>query len=149
MVLPPAVTMKVARPIDQPQRAVAPFADIAGVQPAVGVFDLARRFLVAPITFEQVGAAHQHFAVLSQQNFEALDRRADIARAREGAALAGDDAAGFLGLPVHLDDVDAVHLPKRRRFRPADAAPPLTTSSSLSKPSLLRIGRKTAACSAR
>ena len=113
MVLPPAVTMKSRARSIKPQGTVAPFADIAGTQPAIGAFDLARRLIIVPIALEQIGAADQHFAILGQPDLDAFDRRADIAGAREGAALAGDDAAGFLGLAVHLDDVDAVHMPER------------------------------------
>ena len=105
---------EVARAIDKAQSAVAPLADIAGAQPSVGTLDLARRFIVLPVAVEQIRAAHQHFAVVRERDIDTFDGGADIARAREGAALAGDDAARLLGLAVHLDDIDAVDLPERR-----------------------------------
>ena len=58
MVLPPDGDQEIASAIDEPQGAVSPLADIAGAKPAIGTLDLARRFFVAPIAFEQVRAAH-------------------------------------------------------------------------------------------
>ncbi len=88
--------------------------DVAGAEPPVGAKHRPRRFLVLPVAFKQVGALHQHFAVVGKLQVDAFDNSADIAGPRKGAALAGNDAPRLLGLAVHLDDVDAVDLPERR-----------------------------------
>ena len=72
-----------------------------------------RRFAVAPVAVEQVGRAHQDLTVFGELHLDALGDRADVAGARKRPALAGDDAARRLGLSVHLDDIDAQHVPHR------------------------------------
>src|SRR4029079_14366976 len=105
---------EVARAVDEPQRAPAPLADIAGAQPSVGALDLACCFVVLPVPVKEILAADQHFAVVRKLDFDAVDGGADIARPGETTALPGTDAARLFGLPVHLDHVDAVDLPERR-----------------------------------
>ncbi len=84
MFLPPAVimmsflrsTIRISRSgRRRPSRRidVHPFADVAGVQPAVGVDDLARGLLVAVVALEDGAPAHQHLAVVGELH---LDRRA-------------------------------------------------------------------------
>ena len=116
MVLPPEVTRK-SRARSTRRSAPSRHSPTSPVrsQPSAPFTSL-RRFLIAPIALEQVRTPHQHFAVIRQADVQAFGRRADIARARKRATLTGDDAAGFLGLAVHLDDIDAIDLPKRRRL---------------------------------
>ena len=113
MVLPPEVTRKSRARSIEPEAAVAPFADVAGAHPARGAEHGERGLGAVPVALEQVGRSDQDLAVVRQPHLEALRHRADVARPREGAALAGDDAAGRLGLAVHLAHVDAQHVPDR------------------------------------
>src|SRR5262249_31432985 len=74
---------------------VAPLADVAGTQPAVGALDRARRFGVAPIRLDQVGASHQNlagplavtFGVSRELDLPAAWHAADVPGARIGTAL--------------------------------------------------------------
>ena len=71
IVLPPAVTMKSrARSISR-KCAITPFADVAGVQPAVVAFYRARCLVIAPIAFENIRTVDQHFAVGRQAHIPA------------------------------------------------------------------------------
>ena len=92
---------------------VAPFADIAGAQPAVLALDGAGRIRIVPVAIEQIGTLHQHFALVGERDLPARSHGADVAGARKRPALAADDAAGGFGLAVHLHHVDAEHLPQR------------------------------------
>src|SRR5262249_59745876 len=77
---------------------------------------------VSPIAFEKVRTPHENFAVLRQLDLEPFDWRADIAWPWEGTTLSGNDAAGLFRLAVHLDDIDAIHVPERGDFGPQTAA---------------------------
>src|SRR5665811_1059082 len=80
------------------------------------MFDGARCIFIAPIAFEQIGAAHQDFAVVGETYVPAVRRGTDIARPRKLSALSRNDATGFFRLSVNFKNVDAVHVPKRHRL---------------------------------
>src|SRR5262249_23661202 len=108
---------EIARTVDEAQAAVAPFADVAGVHPAVRAEHCQRGFGLVPIALEQIGRAHENLAVVSQPHLQPPDHATDIPWAREGSLLAADDAAGRLGLTVYLADIDTQHVPDGHGFR--------------------------------
>ena len=104
---------EVARTVDEPERALVPFANVAGAQPAVLALDGSGSFRIVPVAIEQIGTPHHHFAVAGELDLPASGHGADVAGTRKRPALAGDDAARGFGLAVHLYQVDAEHLPQR------------------------------------
>ena len=137
IVLPPDVTMKsrarsTRRNVPSVHAPMSPF-----LQPAILMFDDVDHHCANSIRRDR--AAHQDFAVRRQKtHIPAMRSGADIARPRKLATLSRNDAAGFFGLTIDFKHIDAVHMPKRRRFgRQLLGAPPLMTSSKQSRSELV------------
>src|SRR5262249_27379443 len=111
--LPAGGDEKVARSVDETQASICPLTNVARAKPTIGTHDVAGCRFVFPIAVEKVGTAHENSAVLRQLDLEPFDWRTDIAGPWERTTLSGNDAAGLFRLAVHLDDIDAVHVPER------------------------------------
>src|SRR3954465_684476 len=108
---------EVARPVDEAQPAVLPFADIAGAKPTVRAAHLKRRLRLTDILLEYVIAAKLDLAGVGDAQLPTRGQRADVSRTRERLALAADDRADLFGLAVRLAQVHAPDLPQRCRLR--------------------------------
>ncbi len=87
-------------PLDEDAALVVALADVAGVEPAVGVEDRGGIFVVAA---RDVLAANQNLAIVGDADLDALDGRTDRALARLERVIERDDRCGF-GQAVPLDD---------------------------------------------
>src|SRR3954468_20892938 len=108
---------EIARPVEQPQAAVLPFADIAGAQPAIRAEHLARRFRLADVLLEHVVAADLDLAGVGDAQLPAWRERADVAGPWKRPTLAADQCADLFCLAVRLPQVHAPDLPEGGGFR--------------------------------
>src|SRR5581483_6274577 len=70
------------------------FADVARMEPTLGIYSFCGRVRLVPVAFHTTGAAHQDLAVLRELEFDAGQQRADRADALLAGPVDGDNA-GF------------------------------------------------------
>ena len=148
MVLPPAVTRKsrarsTRRSVPSRHSPTSPVCS----QPSAP-FTLAGRFLVVPIALEQVGAAHQHLAILASRTSKPSTGVPTLPGRGNGPRWPAMMPPAVSVWP-YISTTLTPYMCQSAMVSAGSGAPPQTTSSSLSKPSLFRIGRNTGACSAR